>query len=250
VTKPRSEKTPIFRFFGALLLPFMYAVGRYRLHGVENVPATGSFVLAPNHYSNIDPIVIGVALWKIGRMPRYLAKASLFRIPVFGWLFAKAGQVPVERSGPSREGVDPLAMARSIAAAGHAVVIYPEGSLTREPGSWPMRGKFGAVRAALDAGVPLIPAASWGAEKILPRYTNRISLFPRKDVDILFGPPVDLTEFGGKTDGKTLAAATEKLMTAITGLLEQLRDEKAPAQRWDPAAHGQSEIGKFVPPAA
>ena len=245
--KPKSEKTAIFRFFAGLLLPFMYAVGRYRLHGEENVPATGAFVVAPNHYSNIDPIVIGVAMWKTGRMPRFLAKASLFRIPVFGWLFAKAGQVPVERSRPSRGGVDPLAMARSIATAGHAVVIYPEGSLTRDPDSWPMRGKFGAVRTAMEAGIPLIPVASWGAEKILPRYTNRLSPFPRKDVDILFGEPLDLSEFAGKTDTKTLVAATEKLMTAITGLLEQLRGEKAPAERWNPAAHGQSEIGKFTP---
>jgi len=112
-----------------------------------------------------------------------------------------------------------------------------------------MRGKYGAVRTALAAGIPLIPAASWGAQRILPRYSSRLSFFPRKDVDIIFGSPVDLGEFEGKTDTQSLALATEKLMTAITGLLEQLRDEKAPAQRWDPAAHGQSEIGKFTPPA-
>ena len=241
-----SEKTAVFRVFGALLLPFMYFVGRYRLHGVENVPATGSFVLAPNHYSNIDPIVIGVAMWKVGRMPRYLAKASLFRIPVFGWLFAKAGQVPVERTERTREGVDPLAMARGVAAAGHAVVIYPEGSLTRDPDSWPMRGKAGAVRTALDAGVPLIPAASWGAEKIMPQKTNTISFFPRKNVDIVFGPPVDLSEFAGMgRDAKAVAKATEILMAAITGLVEGLRNESAPLQRWNPADHGQSEIGRF-----
>jgi 1-acyl-sn-glycerol-3-phosphate acyltransferase len=240
-----SEKTLIFRIFAGLLLPFMYMVGRYHLHGTENVPATGSFVVAPNHYSNIDPIVIGVGMWKVGRMPRYLAKASLFRIPVFGWLFSKAGQVPVERGGRSRDAIDPLAMAASIAAAGHAVVIYPEGSLTRDPDSWPMRGKHGAVRTALDAGVPLIPAASWGAQKILPRYTNKISLFPRKDVDIVFGPPVDLSEFAGKSkDTQAVNAATAKLMDAITVLLEGLRNEKAPPKRWDPSEHGQTEFGR------
>jgi len=243
--RPKSEKTWVFRTFASLILPFMYLVGRYRLRGVENVPATGAFVLSPNHYSNIDPIVIGVAMWKIGRMPRYLAKASLFRIPVFGWLFAKAGQVPVERAGRSRDGTDPLAMARGIAEAGHAVVIYPEGSLTRDPEVWPMRGKQGAVRAAIDAGIPLIPAASWGAQMILPRYSKRISLFPKKTVTILFGPPVDLSEFTDTKDSKSVALATEKLMTAITALLEELRGESAPTKRWDPAEHGQSEIGRF-----
>ena len=248
--KPKSEKTAIFRVFGALLLPFMYFVGRYRLHSVQNVPATGAFVLAPNHYSNIDPVVIGVALWKIGRMPRYLAKASLFRIPVVGWMLHKAGQVPVERSGRPREGSDPLAEAKRVAESGHAVVIYPEGSLTRDPDYWPMRGKQGAVRTALVTGVPLIPAASWGAQLIMPRYAKGISLFPRKNVDIVFGEPVDLSEFAGKTDPKTLARATEKLMTAITALLEGLRGEHAPLERWNPAAHGQSDTGKFTPPAA
>jgi len=249
VAQPRSEKTAVFRFFAALLLPFMHAVGRYRLHGTENVPATGSFVVSPNHYSNIDPIVIGVAMWKTGRMPRFLAKASLFRVPVFGYFFAKAGQVPVEREGSGRSGGDPLAMAKGIAAAGHAVVIYPEGTLTRDPDSWPMRGKQGAVRTALDAGVPLIPAASWGAQKILPRY-GKISLFPRKDVDIVFGEPLDLSEYAGRSrDAKAMAEATEKLMNAIAALLGDLRNETPPLERWDPAAHGQSEIGKFDPNA-
>lgn len=242
----RSEKTPIFRLLAYLLLPFMYLVGSYRLKGAENVPKTGAFVLAPNHYSNIDPIAIGVGLWKIGRMPRYLAKASLFRIPVAGALLRRAGQIPVERSGRARGDADPLALARRIAEAGHAVVIYPEGSLTRDPDSWPMRGKHGAVRTAMDAGIPLIPAASWGAHRILPRYTNRLSLFPRKRVDIVFGPPVDLSDLADlPRDQKTITAATERLMAAITGLLEGLRGETAPAERWDPAAHGQSEIGRF-----
>lgn len=242
--KPRSEKTAIFRFFAALLLPFMYLVGRYELHDEHHVPKSGPFVLAPNHYSNIDPIVIGVAMWNLGRMPRYMAKASLFRIPVFGWLFRKAEQIPVERAGATRT-ADPVAAARHITDNGLAVVVYPEGSLTRDPDSWPMRGKFGAVRTALEAGVPLIPAASWGAQLILPRYSKRISLFPRKTVHILFGEPLDLSEFGGRTDPKTLAKATEKLMNAITGLLEELRGQKAPPERWDPSQHGQSEIGRF-----
>jgi 1-acyl-sn-glycerol-3-phosphate acyltransferase len=223
----------------------MYFVGRYRLSGIENVPPVGAFVLSPNHYSNIDPIVIGVAMWKLGRMPRYLAKASLFRVPVLGRMLAAAGQVPVERSGRPRDGQDPLAMAKGIAAAGNAVVIYPEGSLTRDPEMWPMRGKHGAVRTAIDAGIPLIPVASWGAQLILPRYSKRISLFPRKTVEIRFGAPVDLSEFSDTKEAKTVVLATEKVMTAITAILEELRGETAPAERWDPAAHGQSEVGRF-----
>jgi 1-acyl-sn-glycerol-3-phosphate acyltransferase len=246
--KIRSEKTLIFRVYGFLALPFMHFVARYRITGAENVPATGAFVLAPNHYSNIDPLVVGLGLWKTGRMPRYLAKASMFRIPVIGWLLRQSGQVPVERAG--RNTSDPLAQARRIAHEGLAVVIYPEGTLTREPDCWPMRGKFGAARTALETGIPLIPAASWGAQSILPRYSKRISFFPRKTVDLVFGAPVDLSEFEGKPlNGVTLVAATDKLMGAITGLLEELRGETAPAERWDPAKYGQSASGNFERPS-
>ena len=244
----RREKTPIFRLMAFILLPPMWFLARIQVSGEENIPATGAFIVAPNHYSEIDPAVTGVAMWKTGRMPRYLAKASLFRVPFVGWLLRTSGQVPVERAG-TRGGGDPLIAARKIAREGLAVVVYPEGTLTRDPDSWPMRGKQGAVRTALDAGVPLIPVASWGAQKILPRY-GKISLFPRKDVDIVFGEPLDLSEYAGRSrDTKAMAEATEKLMNAIAALLGDLRNETPPPERWDPAAHGQSEIGKFDPNA-
>lgn len=242
----KSEKTAAFVMLAILLLPAMTLLAKYKLHGEHNVPAEGAFVISPNHYSEVDPIVIGVAMWKIGRMPRYMAKASLFTLPVVGWLLKKSGQVPVERVARGRQSGDPLKAARQIAEQGLAVVVYPEGSLTREPDMWPMRGKAGAVRTALEAGIPLIPAASWGAHEILPRYSKRISIFPRKTVHILFGEPVDMSEFEGKhLDSRLLAEATEKLMTAITSLLEELRAESAPAVRYNPADHGQSETGRF-----
>jgi len=112
-----------------------------------------------------------------------------------------------------------------------------------------MRGKTGAVRIALETGVPLIPAAHWGAQKILPRWGRRISLFPRKTVDIVIGEPLDLSRWQGRQlDAKALAEATLFVMQAITALLEGLRGEKAPAERWDPAEHGQTEFGRIREP--
>jgi hypothetical protein len=88
--------------------------------------------------------------------------------------------------------------------------------------------------------------AHWGAQKILPRYSKRLSLFPRKQITALIGEPVDLGPWKGKpVDTVVLTEATEALMKAVTALLEQLRDEKAPLERWDPSEHGQAEIGKF-----
>jgi 1-acyl-sn-glycerol-3-phosphate acyltransferase len=244
----RSEKIPIFRFLAFLLVPPMEMLARYVIIDGEKLPKSGAFVLSPNHYSEIDPVVIGRVMWKLGRAPRYLAKASLFSIPVFGWLLRASGQVPVERAGAVR-GSDPIAAADQIVHAGHAVVIYPEGSLTRDPNLWPMRGKTGAVRMALVADVPLIPVAHWGTQQVLPRYGKRISLFPRKTITVKFGDPVDLSAFRGKgLDAKTLNAATAVLMADITRLLADLRHEPPPAEPWDPAKHSQSEIGRFEQP--
>jgi 1-acyl-sn-glycerol-3-phosphate acyltransferase len=181
-------------------------------------------------------------------VPHYLAKASLFTVPVIGWAFRVTGQVAVERASRGHQGT--IAQGERLITEGLALVIYPEGTLTRDPDLWPMRGKSGAVRIALETGVPLIPAAHWGAQKILPRWSKRFRFFiPRKTVDIVIGEPLDLSRWRGKQlDAATLAEATLFVMQAITGLLEGLRGETAPAERWNPAEHGQSEFGRIVEP--
>lgn len=239
----RSDKIVMFRMLAVVVIPFMNLLGKYSYQGLENVPKSGAVVIAPNHYSEIDPLVLGISVWKAGRAPRYLAKASLFDVPVMGWVLRKTRQIPVYRS--NKRGSDPLAAARQLATEGLAVVIYPEGSLTREPELWPMRGKIGAVRMALEADVPLIPAAHWGTQKIMPRY-GKLSLFPRKKVTVRFGEPVDLSQYRGKPlDNTMLTKATDELMARIAGELSVLRGEPAPAQRWDPAIHGQAETGRI-----
>ena len=109
-----------------------------------------------------------------------------------------------------------------------------------------MRGKTGAVRTALEQGVPVIPAAHWGTQLVMPRYAKRINVFPRKTVHVKFGPQVDLARFADrKLDSVALAEATDLVMDAITALFEELRGEKAPAERWDPAKHNQKDTGRF-----
>jgi 1-acyl-sn-glycerol-3-phosphate acyltransferase len=239
-----SEKTAIWRFLATLVIPLMGSLAKITIVDGDKAPKSGAFVLAPNHYSEIDPLVIGVAMWKVGRMPRFLAKASLFRIPGLGAIMRASKQVPVERSGSARA-ADPLAAARQITEHGLAVIIYPEGTLTRDPNYWPMRGKFGAARMALEADIPIIPVAHWGTQLVLPRY-GKLSLFPRKKIVVRYGDAVDLSEFRGRPINTTLlAAATTVIMNDITALLEDLRGETAPAERWDPAAMHQAETGHF-----
>lgn len=239
------ERNNVFGFFGRLALPPLFAMSSYTVRGAEKLPATGGFVLTPNHYSNFDPIVVGLTLWRLGRVPRFLAKASLWKVPFLGWVMRSTGQIPVDRSGRTRDS-DPVASGRRAVQRGEGVIVYPEGSLTREPGLWPMRGKSGAVRLAIEAGVPLIPMAHWGAQSIMGRYTKGIGVFPRKHVDIVIGDPVDLSAYRGRPlDNHDLTEATELVMARIDGLLAGLRDETPPAIRYDPAQHNQSETGRF-----
>jgi 1-acyl-sn-glycerol-3-phosphate acyltransferase len=240
----RREKTPTWRFFASIVVPFIVSVGRYNIQHAERIPRSGPFIMAANHITDFDPLVTAYTLWHHGRVPHYLAKASLFRAPIVGWAFRHTGQVAVERA--ARGHTNTIAQGERLITEGLALVIYPEGTLTRDPDLWPMRGKSGAVRIALETGVPLIPAAHWGAQNILPRWSKRFRLFPPKHVDIIIGEPLDLSRWQGqKLDAVVLSEATAYVMQAITALVEQLRGEKAPAERWDPAAHGQSEFGRI-----
>lgn len=207
---------------------------------------SGAYVLAPNHYSEFDPVIVAVATWRMGRAPRFMAKESLFRVPVLGALLRATGMVPVARASTASTAKQTIAQAEELARHGRGVIVYPEGSLTRDPDLWPMRGKSGAVRLALAGGLPVYPMATWGVQGILPRY-GKLSLWPlRKRVRVRVGPAVDLDEYRGTGAGSAhLAAATDAVMASIAALLGELRDEQPPAERWNPAMHGQSETGRL-----
>ena len=239
-----SERTPIWRFLAAIVVPGVLFLAKFTFRHPEKIPPTGAFIMVFNHYSDFDPLVTAYTLWKHKRTPHYLAKASLFRVPIVGRAFAVTDQVPVERA---IGGAAPLAAAGDLIDKQLALVIYPEGTLTRDPDLWPMRGKFGAVRLALQHDIPLIAAASWGAQRVLPRWSKRISLFPRKQVDVIVGEQLDLSAWQGQHESvKALAEVTDLMMRAITELVEELRGETAPAERWDPAEHGQTEFGRIT----
>jgi 1-acyl-sn-glycerol-3-phosphate acyltransferase len=157
---------------------------------------------------------MGVAVWRLGRTPRFLAKASLSKVPFLGFYLRRTGQIPVERQAGSL--TTPLDAAHRLIESGQGVIVYPEGTLTREPDLWPMKGKTGAVRMALEAGIPLYPAAHWGTQNLMPRYGKGISVFPRPRIEVLVGQPLDLSMFEGRpVTRELLAEATDRLMLAI-----------------------------------
>lgn len=231
----------------AVAVPLISLLAKLHVIHPEKLPVRGPFVLAPNHYSEFDPLVVALAVWKLGRLPRFMAKESLFKVPVLGWVLHKTGMVPVARSSSRTAAADTIKQSRALVAAGRGVIVYPEGSLTRDPELWPMRGKSGAVRLAMAGDIPLIPMAQWGTQEIMGRYEKGLSLWPlRKPVTLIIGDPVDISDLVGKEhDQAAVTIATERLMTAITELLEQLRSEKAPATRWNPHDHGQRETGRL-----
>lgn len=244
-----SEKTrpSLFWFLAVFVVPLVSFAAKLQFRGEEKLPRKGAFVLAPNHYSEFDPLIVAVAVWRLGRAPRFMAKESLFKVPVVGWALRRTGMIPVARSSSAAAAKQTLAQSAELVEHGRGVIVYPEGTLTRDPDLWPMRGKSGAVRLALAGDIPLIPMVQWGTQSIMGRYQKGLSLWPpRKKVQILIGDPVDLSDLRGR-GGETavLNEATDRLMAAITALLEDVRGEKAPAKRWNPADHGQKETGRL-----
>ena len=241
-----KSRPSIFWPLAAIVVPLASLLFKLEIRDGYKLPREGAYVLAPNHASEIDPIVVALAVWRMGRAPRFMAKESLFRVPVLGWVLRSTGMVPVARSASTAAARATLEASETLVRHGRGVIVYPEGSLTREPDLWPMRGKTGAVRLALAGGIPLIPMAQWGAQQVLPRY-GKLKLWPlRRRVTVIVGDPVDLSAYvQSATQPAALVAATDVVMADISDLLSKLRGEPAPAERWNPADHGQKETGRL-----
>ncbi len=208
----------------------------------EKIPATGGCVVVVNHISHLDPMTFGLFLYDHGRLVRYLTKEALFRTPLFKYVVRDAGQIPVTRMGEGAATAFDSAV--EAVKKGEMIGVYPEGTITKDPDGWPMRGKTGAARIALATGCPVIPVGQWGVQDLLPAYAVTPHPFPRKTTSYKVGDPVDLSDLMGKPlTSDVLREATDRIMAAITEIVEELRGEKAPAVRFDPKASGVSEIG-------
>ncbi|MGI5154986.1 lysophospholipid acyltransferase family protein [Microbispora sp. CA-102843] len=210
-----------------------------RWRGGEHIPRTGGLIIAVNHLSWSDPVLLSHYLYNNGRWPTILAKAGLFRIRGLGHAIAQLQAIPVERN--STEATKSLKIAEERLRSGACILFYPEGTITRDPDLWPMVGKTGVARLALATGVPVVPIAHWGAQELLPYGAKKPRLLPRATFHVLAGPPVDLSKYAGQPmRGSVLRDATADITAAITDLLAEIRDEKAPEVPYDPknAANG------------
>jgi 1-acyl-sn-glycerol-3-phosphate acyltransferase len=235
-----------YRFAIAVVKPVMTVLTKRDWPAGHPLPA-GGIIVAPNHLSHVDPFVVGHYLYDQGRPPRFLAKASLFSTFFVGTIVRHAGQIPVYRE--TRDASVALRDAISAVTRGECVVVYPEGTLTRDPDLWPMVGKTGAARIAFASGCPVVPVAMWGPQDLLLPYSRRPRLWPRATTRLRVGPPVELADLlpagsdPNAVSGDVLRQATERIMDAVTGLLADLRGEPVPAVRFDPRAAGLPTTG-------
>lgn len=242
--KVQRENSFAFVLVAMVLAPILRLMFTIKTSGKENLPQ-GGYILVGNHLSYLDPFSFAYSVYiHMKRVPHYLAKESIFRIPIIGKILPKVGQIPVYRGGKSNE--EPLRAAKEFLKAGQVVVVFPEGTLTRDPDQWPMRGKAGAIRLAVELGLPIVPCGQWGVEKVLGNYSKKFRPNPFHVVRVKIGKPMFFRELEGKTPtAQELAAATDTVMREISAIVGELRGETPPKELWDPTKVGQSEIGNF-----
>lgn len=197
--------------------------------GMSHIPLTGPAILVWNHYSDFDPLPVAHFVYNSGRHPRFLLKDSIVKIPVAGPIVKATGQVPVKRG--SADAADSLRVLREVLTRGGAVIVSPEGTVTKEPNRWPMRGKTGVARLALETGAPVIPIVQWGSLAIHDRRRKpKFKLFGRRrPVTVRALPPVDLSEWrDGEVTREALLAVTDRIMETLGEGLAEVRGESAP----------------------
>ncbi len=242
--KRLPQRTPApatYRFAVAAIRTPLAMLTSQDWQGGEHLPARGGFIVAVNHLSEIDPFTVAHFLVDHGCPPMFLAKSSLFEIPVFGRALPRLGQVPVYRG--SRRAADALSAAEQAVRDGKCLVIMPEGTLTREPSLWPMKGRTGVGRLALATQAPVIPIGQWGPQDLLAPYARRPSnLLKRPTMGVRAGPAVDLSDLYARAgEAAAMAEASNRVMWGIIDQVAALRDEPRPDQLFDRAASSKGQ---------
>lgn len=209
----------------------VFPICRLRVSGaVPQRWRRGPLILAANHVSPVDPIVMAAACRKAGLAPRFLATGGIFRAPVAGAVMRACGHIRVDRRTPRV--AQALPEAAAALRAGSVVLVYPEGRIGLDPWMWPERGKTGVARMAAMSGAPVVPVAQWGAHEVLP-YTAPKDLlrsvlramWRRPVVWVRFGDPVDLSGLSGAAGAQAMRA-TQRIVEAIDATLVPLRPDE------------------------
>ena len=227
----RGHVPPALRFAVVVIVPVSSLLFRLRYRHGERIPATGPVLLVANHVSVVDPLACARLAWDHGRVPHFLAKQSVFK----GWvgrILRACGQIPVARY--SADAHEALAAAQADLAAGNLVVIYPEGSVTRDPEWWPMQARTGVARLALTTDAVVLPVAQWGPQRVHDYHRKKLNLRFRSPAEYSVGEAVDLSaqraavRAGAPLSVELLRETTDLIMTRVRDELAELRGEPAP----------------------
>ena len=238
--RTREGAPRLYRVLHAVVRPTVNMLYRPWAEGLEHIPAHGPGIIASNHLSFLDPVLLPVAC---ERPIFFLGKAEYFK----GWrrrFFESAGVMPVHREGGDA-GEASLRRGQEILDRGHLLGIYPEG--TRSPDGRLYRGKTGPVRLALRTGAPIVPVAMVGTFELTPPHAR----LPRiRRVGLRVGPPLDLSRHAGSEDGAVLRSATDELMYELMLLSgQEYVDEYAQKVKSGEVVIGSGdldELGRFV----
>jgi 1-acyl-sn-glycerol-3-phosphate acyltransferase len=230
--RTRTPLPPALLLCVVVVYPVAALLFRLRYRHPERLPRTGAVLVVANHVSILDPLACARLVWDCGRVPHFLAKASVFR-GLAGTILRAAGQIPVARG--STQARSSLADAEADLAAGNVVVIYPEGSVTRDPDWWPMEARTGVARLALSTDAVVLPVAQWGAQRLHDYHAKKLHPRLRVPTEYLVGEPVDLAALraevraGRPMTAELLREVTDRMMGEVRDQLAELRGEPAPA---------------------
>lgn len=216
----------------AVLYPLDGLLFRVRWRHLDRVPPpeAGGVIIAINHVSYLDTLLMARAVWQSGRVPRFMIKAGIFSKPVVGSIMSGAKQIPVYRG--TTDASNSLSAAVTALADGEAVVIYPEGTITRDPTRWPMQAKTGIARLVLlSPHTPVVPIGQWGAHrrKGLPSGSTPTTGLGRRIAAASVGEPLDLSRYAGREpSAAVLREITDVIMTAVRDQVAELRGQTPP----------------------
>jgi 1-acyl-sn-glycerol-3-phosphate acyltransferase len=223
------------RTWVAILYPLDGLLFKIRWRHLDRMPPpeSGGVLIVINHISQVDTVLMARLVWQTGRVPRFMIKAGVFEWKVIGRMMAGAGQIPVYRgttdaAASLRDAVDAL-------ERGEAVIIYPEGTTTKDPANWPMLAKTGVARLVLlSPDMPVVPIGQWGAHRMGGFSLRR---FGRRRTSLAsVGEPLDLSRYRGKEPtGEILREITDEIMAAVRDEVAELRGETAPNEFFVPS---------------
>jgi 1-acyl-sn-glycerol-3-phosphate acyltransferase len=224
-----APRKPITRVIAFIVRTVFRLLGGYRASGMENIPATGGCILAPNHLSWADPPSIGLS---VPRDCWFMANDFLFRVPVLGFYMRNAGAFPVRRGTTDREAIR---KAEEVLQAGDLLCVFPEGGTTITGRQVPFEG--GVALLALRNNVPVVPVAITGSDRVLPR-RNSYPRYARGGITATFGKPIHPDEIDPTLPKRErMDRLTERLYDTIASMLPP---EYAPppdqvklASQWD-----------------